>query len=105
MLLGQIFMPMAAPLYLASLRELGFKTFAPYVDEDYDLIFDPIERATALVESLSKLINLPEPEFQRVLELCRPVLEHNRRLLLEKDHLNQLISTRVAESIESSWDL
>jgi hypothetical protein len=104
MLLSQIFIVVAAPLYLESLRNLGFRTFAPYINEDYDLMMDPLERAFAIANTLKELSRLSDSDFATLLEKCRPAIEHNRRLILEKDHLNQLISTQVAESIESSWD-
>lgn len=104
MLLGQIFIPMAGPLYLESLRELGFRTFSPYINEDYDLIFEPLERAYAIIDTLKSITKLPEDQFQQLLNNCQPAIEHNRRLLLEKDNLDRLISHRVASAIESSWD-
>lgn len=104
MLLGQIFIVIAAPLYLESLRALGFQTFAPYINEEYDTIFDPVERAVAIAETVKSLTELPEDQFVQLLERCRPIIEHNRQLLLERDYLDRLISRPVARAIESSWD-
>lgn len=102
-LMGQIFMPMAAPLYLQSLRDLGFKTFSPYVNEEYDLMMDPVERALGIVKSLETLLALDEVEFVKLLNECNPILEHNRQLLQDKTKMENLISKRVVAKIESEW--
>ena len=103
-LMGQIFIPMAAPLYLQSLRELGFKTFSPYVDEEYDLMMDPIERAFGIVKSLKKIMLLDEVEFVKLLNDCNPILQHNQHLLQDKTKMENLISKRVVAKIESEWN-
>ena len=104
MLHGQIFLPMAAPYYLKSLRELGFKTFAPYVNEDYDLIEDPIERAQALIKVLEELVQLSNLDFSELLLKCKPLVEHNRKLINDKQRLDRIISIRAAQAIETYWE-
>jgi len=105
MLLGQIFLVMASPLYLQSLRDLGFKTFSPWINEEYDLIMDPIERAFELTKTLKALVKLSDEEFAEVLEKCKPALEHNKRILTDTDSINRLVSIRVVEAIEEYWSL
>lgn len=102
-LLGQIFLPMASQYYLQSLRSLGFKTFSPYIDEEYDLMVDPIERAFGVVRSLKKILALSEDEFKTLLVNCKPILEHNRLLLEDSSKMEKLISKRVMEKLESNW--
>lgn len=102
-LMGQIFIPMAAQYYLQNLRELGFKTFSPYVNEEYDSMSDPVERAFGVVRSLKKILSMSEIEFKTLLENCRPILEHNRLLLEDSSKMEKLISKRVIAKIESDW--
>lgn len=102
-LLGQIFIVMAAPLYLRSLRKLGFKTFAPYVDEEYDLMMDPVERALGVARTIKKIIALSEEEFLQLLEDCKPAIEHNRRLLQDQDQMEKLVSNALIRTIEKLW--
>jgi hypothetical protein len=104
MLHGQIFIPMAAPGYLQCLRELGFKTFAPYINEEYDLIADPIERAQSLVAVLKSLVALSAGQFDELLLKCKPIVEHNRRLINSKVELDRIISIRAAHAIETYWE-
>jgi len=103
MLLGQIFLVIASPFYLQSLRNLGFRTFSPWINEEYDLMLDPIERSLALVKTLKGIVNLSDLEFQKLLEKCRPALEHNKQIITNPDKVNKLISIDVAESIERYW--
>lgn len=103
MLLGQLFLVMASPFYLQGLRELGFRTFSPWINEEYDLILDPIERSLELVKTLKGLIQLSDLEFQQLLENCKPILEHNKRILTDPDKINRLISSRVSNAIEQYW--
>jgi len=103
MMMGQIFIVMAAPLYLESLRSLGFKTFSPYIDEEYDLMMDPVERAFGVVNSIKKVIELDAVAFKELLDKCTPILEFNRALLHDKDKMEQLISHRVIRKIETFW--
>ena len=104
MLMGQIFLVMAAPFYLQSLRELGFKTFAPYVNEEYDLCMNPMERATALVRSLRDITKLSEEDFGILLANCAPILEYNKQLLTNRNSMDHLVSDQVVRAIESHWD-
>ena len=102
-LMGQIFIPMAAQYYLQNLRALGFKTFSPFIDEEYDLMLDPVERAFGVVRALKKILALSEPEFNALLENCRPMVEHNRLLLEDSSKMEKLISKQVIAKIESDW--
>ena len=103
MLAKQIFFVMAAPGYLKCLRKMGFRTFAPYIDEEYDTITDPDLRALALVHSLNKVIDLNDIDFQALLNNCQPALEHNCCVLVNKSKLRQVINSKLAQAIDSSW--
>lgn len=103
MLLGQLFLVMAGPYYLEGLRDLGFKTFSPYIDETYDTILDPVDRAIELVKSLKNLLSLNEQEFLNLLEHCQDAIQHNRALLTDLDRIGRLISSQVVLAIENYW--
>ena len=69
---------LVAPAHsLAYLREYGFKTFAPYIDETYDTIADPMGRMEAVTQVLT---DIQARSAAAKLELHRqllPVVEHN----------------------------
>lgn len=68
---------------LGLLREHGFMTFSPWIDESYDLIADREERLRAVLAQTKRLIEMPEPEFDRMLADMAPVLEHNHRHFMD----------------------
>lgn len=75
---------------LGLLRELGFATFAPLVDESYDRIAQPEARLQAVLAEFDRLATMPASEFERLLEDVRPALEHNLR------HAGMTLPARIA---------
>lgn len=104
MLHGQIFLLAGAPGFLQQLRDYGFKTFSPYIDETYDTIDDPVERGIELVRTLKGIVKLSEDDFATLLDRCQEAIQHNRQLLTDKAFMDQLISQHVVHAIETLWD-
>ena len=75
---GRIFLLQGGPGYLRHLRDLGFKTFAPYVDESYDEILDLDDRTAAILAELTRLSKL---DLTALYHQLMPVLEHNQNLM------------------------
>jgi hypothetical protein len=69
---------------LCRLRELGYKTFSPYIDESYDTL--PTEqRLDAIINSLQKIKQIEDKAGW--LESIKPILEHNyNNLVTLKNH-------------------
>ena len=69
---------LVAPAHsLAYLREYGFRTFAPYIDESYDLIEDPIGRIEAVTLILSEIQARSAAARQQLWTDLLPRVEHN----------------------------
>lgn len=66
--------------YLNFLREMGFKTFAPYIDESYDLEPELEKRIEMVIESLEKIVH---EGADKVYHKVSPILEHNYRKYAE----------------------
>ena len=66
----------------AELRRLGFRTFAPYINEGYDNIEDPSERLKAALAVAVSLIRMPKTELHGLYEALWPTLTHNFMHLL-----------------------
>jgi hypothetical protein len=64
---------------LAYLREYGFKTFDPYIDESYDLIEDPVKRIEAVTAILLELEARSAADKAKFWHTILPIVEHNRR--------------------------
>lgn len=62
---------------LQRMRELGFKTFSPWIDESYDALDDPMERMSAALVQIQKLSAMPKPQLQEMYAAMWPALSHN----------------------------
>jgi UDPglucose 6-dehydrogenase len=62
---------------LKFLRQLGYKTFSPYINESYDDIEDGDERLKAIFNEISRLNNFTDSELQQLMIDLLPVLLHN----------------------------
>jgi len=86
MMAGRPFIMLSGKHTLKHLRSLGFRTFAPIIDESYDEIDDEYERISAAFESFQALVKLnPHDVYQQLGD----VLEHNQKIMLSKQALTQ----------------
>ena len=65
------------PKWLRRFRQMGFKSFHPYIDESYDLIEDKKDRCNAAMESVNKFLQSGQ-HLDKIQEIC----EHNQKHLL-----------------------
>lgn len=64
--------------FLRDLRQLGFQTFDGIIDESYDLVEHDDTRFAMAMQQVKRLLALPQAP---ILELARPICEHNFALL------------------------
>ena len=62
---------------LRKLRNFGFKTFNPLINESYDDIENIADRLTAIKQEIDRLAEL---DINSVYSNIMPVLEHNRKV-------------------------
>lgn len=72
---------------LKVLRLLGYKTFSPLIEESYDNLKDPNQRAARVLKELERLRKMNNSEWSSFLENCKPILEHNYNNL--KNRINK----------------
>lgn len=77
------FIVVGSPDMLKTLRELGYKTFGPIIDEKYDGIQNVNERLTAIVDEVARLSKNSDQQWAEWQELAKPIVEHNYRVLQE----------------------
>ena len=65
------------PGTLELLRSYGFRTFAPWIREDYDGIADPTLRMRSVLAEFDRLMAMPVSDFRDLIRQLRPVLVHN----------------------------
>jgi len=82
----RLFIAVAGYHYLKNLRSMGFKTFDCVLDESYDDVADNRLRYQMACEQILKLSQMPQ---QEVLDKIKPIVEHNKTVMLETDWLGQ----------------
>lgn len=75
------FLVLSTPGFLEFLRTQGFKTFSPYIKEDYDSEPDMSKRVDLVLDSLEEAIHYGA---ERVYQKTRHILEHNYNKMAEK---------------------
>ena len=93
----RLFVVLSSYRYLHYLRQAGFQTFGDVINESYDLEVDDTRRWRMAFEQMQVLANMDQ---QTVLERIQPIVEHNRRVLLETDW-HKKMSQQVGQILES----
>jgi hypothetical protein len=76
------FMPfvfLAYPCALATLRELGFKTFAPFIDESYDVEPNEFIRTKMIYNEVARLCAMSKKELHQWYWSMKDILVHNQQ--------------------------
>ncbi len=71
------FIVFATPYFLEDIRNLGYKTFSPYINENYDTETDNHKRLNMIVEEVNRICNLPESEYREIVKNCRDIAKFN----------------------------
>lgn len=79
------FIACSTPHFIKEFKKLGYRSFAPWIDESYDAIEDHRERAIAITEEVNRIINLSETEYKKIVKGCQEICEHNLNLLVEEN--------------------
>ena len=79
----QPFIMISVPYFLDMLRELGFKTFHPYIDESYDTEMNDAKRMMMIAEQIERFSKYSRSELQEFLDLTRDICRHNFWRLFE----------------------
>jgi hypothetical protein len=69
------------------LRELGYKTFHPYIDETYDTL-ECWDRLDAIIKSIQKINAMSQDEKLKWFEKMKPILEHNYKVMKKNSLVN-----------------
>ena len=78
-----------------SCRELlkrdGFKTFSPFINEEYDLIDNLELRTQVIIKEINRLCELSQLEWEKIHEKMIDIQKHNitilKRLVKSKDFI------------------
>lgn len=65
------------PGMLSALRQLGYKTFSPHIDESYDLELDNEKRMFLMINEIKRLNSLSHNEWNELYTKLSPAIRHN----------------------------
>lgn len=80
------FIMVSRPHTLKALRERGYKTFSPYINESYDEIEDDYERMDKILEIVDDLSKKDMIFWKNFLSFSRLITEHNYKILCNSDY-------------------
>tara|TARA_R110000868_G_scaffold30784_2_gene113508 strand:+ start:1202 stop:1891 length:690 start_codon:yes stop_codon:yes gene_type:complete len=78
------FILLGMPKSLRVLKDSGYKTFHPYINETYDSIEDDELRLVAIADEIERLCGLSDDEWLEIQRDLLPRLEYNYQLLLKQ---------------------
>ena len=79
----QPFVFIAFPGALAELQKLGFKTFSPFINENYDFEQDYRTRMHMIASEINRILSMPKEEIHNWFWSMKEILIHNQKHLLE----------------------
>ena len=95
------FIMIGVPGLLKYLRELGFKTFEPYINEQYDLEYSYHKRFFLILNEIKRLCDLSDTEKIKWMKGVLPIIKHNYENLkrIEKENPNVDVVDKIANVI------
>ena len=72
------FVLLAYPGTLAELRNIGYKTFSPMIDETYDTIINDDDRFEAVWKEITRLVQQTPEEWIKWQGEIKSIVEYNR---------------------------
>jgi hypothetical protein len=78
------FIIVSTPHFLDKFKEIGYKSFSPWIDESYDKENDDATRMMMIVREIERLSKLSTEELEQFLIAMREICEHNYKVLKNK---------------------
>lgn len=72
------------PYTLKALRDMGYETFSPFIDESYDNIQDDYDRLDRITQIIKDMCSKDEKYWVDLYEKILPIVEHNFQHLANK---------------------
>lgn len=87
---GHPFILVGGPGSLQYVRSYGFKTFAPWIDESYDLETNSLQRMKKITQSMKQLQELLGSEREKVFRELAKIAEFNKNHFFSKEFFDQV---------------
>jgi len=98
---GKPFLLGATPGSLKYLHRYGFRTFAPWIDESYDEIIDPVARLQAITDEMKKIATLTSTEKTQLFTQLQTIADFNRQRFFSAEFA-QTIITEFQTNLQSA---
>ncbi len=87
----QPFIMMGSYKALYKLKEMGFKTFHPFINEEYDLIENNEDRFVMILKEIERLSKLSTEEIHKWYYSIQDVLLYNQRLFFNENTIKKYL--------------
>jgi len=98
---GHPFLLAAGPRSLEYLRSYGFKTFSPWLNEDYDLEHNSLIRLEKIIQSMKNFAELPFKEKKQVCDNINAIAKYNQERFFSKE-FTELIVSELKKNISNA---
>ncbi len=85
------------------LKKVGYQTFHPFINEDYDSETNDVKRFNMIIDEVQRLNSISKDDLNEMLIKLLPRLKHNARLY-EIGQVGELRSHKVIKEIFHNWD-
>jgi hypothetical protein len=92
------FLLVSVPNSLTTLRNLGYKTFHPFINESYDEILNDEIRLQTIMAEIERLCKFTDAEWIEWQENIKPIVEHNHNVLMSKQSV--LLTSDIIKLLE-----
>lgn len=78
------------PNILKSIKDMGYKTYHPFINENYDNEIDSSKRLKLIIDEIKRLSNLSESEFIELYKDCYQIAEWNHCHFLKRSETGEI---------------
>lgn len=100
---GHPFILAAGPGSLNYLKSYGFKTFSPWINEDYDLEVNSIDRLKKIIQSMKEFSSLPVLDKKEVLAQIKKITDYNKKLFFSKN-FTEIITKELQLNVQQALE-
>jgi len=101
---GHPFILVAGPGSLQYVKDYGFKTFAPWIDESYDTEPNTLKRIEKIQQAMLQIKNLKGQEYKKFLTAVKSIAEFNKQHFFSDTFFNTL-QTELKDNLNQAYIL
>lgn len=99
---GHPFILVAGPGSLQYVKDYGFKTFAPWIDESYDSEPNTLKRIEKIQQAMLQITNLKGQEYEKFLTAVNSIAEFNKKHFFSDKFFNML-QTELKDNLNQAY--